>query len=209
MDIIISFLGLLLLSPLLFLIPIAIRLTSGKAVIFRQWRTGRYGRQFQVLKFRTMEIRGATGPYLTQSGDSRVTPLGKLLRKSKLDELPQLLNVLSGEMSLVGPRPDLEQFWNRTSPVARQALTLSPGLTGAASLSFRNEEDLLTRVAPEHLSNFYVEKLLPLKAQLDLEYAANATFLTDCIILLQTIAAAARVNSSSIPTQSFDEQLSR
>lgn len=209
MDIIVSFLGLLLLSPLLFLIPIAIRLTSGKAVIFRQWRTGRYGRQFQVLKFRTMEMRKAQGPHLTQSGDSRVTAIGKLLRKSKLDELPQLLNVLSGEMSLVGPRPDLEQFWNRTCRATRQALTLSPGLTGAASLVFRNEEDLLAQVEPEHLSNFYVEKLLPLKAQLDLDYAGNATFLTDCMILLRTIAAAAGVNPSRALAHTLNEQLSK
>ena len=92
-----------------------------------------------------------------------MTSIGKWLRRSKLDELPQLLNVLRGEMSLVGPRPDLEEFWNETSLSARQALEVCPGLTGAASLVFRNEEDLLTQVASEQLSSFYIDKLLPVK----------------------------------------------
>jgi lipopolysaccharide/colanic/teichoic acid biosynthesis glycosyltransferase len=210
MDIIFSSLMLLLLSPLLFLIALAIRISSGKPVIFRQRRSGRGGRQFQLLKFRTMTVENTEGPRLTRSGDSRVTPIGRWLRKSKLDELPQLMNVLRGDMSLVGPRPDLEEFWQRTTEPTRQALALLPGITGAACLVFRNEESLLAQIAPGQLFAFYVETLLPLKSQLDLDYAARATFFTDCGVLLRTITAAARTNSTTTHTASlFHEQLSR
>jgi lipopolysaccharide/colanic/teichoic acid biosynthesis glycosyltransferase len=209
MDIVFSSLMLLLLSPLLLLIALAIRTSSGKPVIFRQWRSGRYGRQFQLLKFRTMAVQNTEGPRLTRSGDSRVTPVGRWLRKSKLDELPQFMNVLHGDMSLVGPRPDLEEFWQQTSAHTRQALALVPGITGAACLVFRNEESLLAQIAPEHLFVFYVETLLPLKSQLDLDYAGRATFFTDCSVLLRTITAAARIRSTTHPATLFHEQLSR
>jgi lipopolysaccharide/colanic/teichoic acid biosynthesis glycosyltransferase len=210
MDIILASSALLILSPILLLIGIAIRMTSGNPVIFRQWRSGRYGRQFQLLKFRTMHAGNPEAPRVTRSGDSRVTPIGKCLRKSKLDELPQLFNVLRGEMTLVGPRPDLDEFWEQTSPSVRQALALCPGLTGSASLVFRNEEVLLAQLAPEQLSSFYIDKVLPAKAELDLEYAAQATFLTDCTILLRTVAAAAGIRATDAPAQHLlHEQLSR
>ena len=209
MDIALASFALLLLSPVFVLIAIAIRMTSGTPIIFRQWRSGRYGRQFQLLKFRTMHPDNPIGPRVTRSGDSRVTPIGKWLRRSKLDELPQLLNVLSGEMTLVGPRPDVDEFWKEACPNARQALALCPGLTGAASIVFRHEEDLLAQVAPEQLTSFYVDKLLPIKAELDLEYAAHATFMTDCKMLLRTIAAAAGMIRSETPAQHLHEQLSR
>lgn len=201
LDLIVASSALLLLSPILLLIAIAIRETSGSPVIFRQWRNGRYGRQFQLLKFRTMQAKTPEGPRVTRSGDSRVTPIGKWLRKSKLDELPQLFNVLRGEMTLVGPRPDLDEFWEQTSPSVRRALALCPGLTGAASLVFRNEEVLLAQVPGEQLSRFYIDKVLPVKAELDLEYAARATFLTDCTILLRTVAAAAGITAAAVPVQ--------
>lgn len=209
MDIIVASLGLVLLSPLLSLIALAVRISSGNPVIFRQWRTGRNGREFQLLKFRTMAVRCSEGPRLTQAGDSRVTPIGKWLRKLKLDELPQLVNVLRGEMSVVGPRPDLEDFWKQTAAPIREVLSLIPGLTGAASLAFRDEERLLARLPSEQVSKFYIEELLPMKAQLDLEYAAQATFLTDCGLVLRTIAAAAGIGPTTNPAPRLHEYLSR
>ena len=210
MDISVSIPMLLVLSPILLSVALAIRLTSGKPAIFRQWRTGRYGREFQLYKFRTMTVQQTgKGPGITRNGDPRVTGIGKLLRRTKLDELPQLLNVLRGEMSLVGPRPDLQEFWQQASADARQVLALIPGLTGPASIAFRNEESLLAQIAPEQLRSFYVERLLPAKARIDLEYAAGASFLSDCSTLLQTLTATASIGSQSTRFQKVHEQLSR
>jgi lipopolysaccharide/colanic/teichoic acid biosynthesis glycosyltransferase len=176
-------------APLMFLIAIAIRCTSAGPVLFRQWRWGLNERQFQLLKFRTMEYMGAdSGPGVTRRGDLRITRLGKWLRRWKLDELPQFINVLHGEMSIVGPRPDLEHFWRQATEVERQVLAVKPGLTGAATLWFRNEEELLAHVPESELVGFYVRDLLPRKARLDCEYAAQANFLSDCRVLLNTIA---------------------
>jgi lipopolysaccharide/colanic/teichoic acid biosynthesis glycosyltransferase len=187
MDIIMAALALLLLSPVLFGIAAAIGITSGRPIFFRQRRLGRYGREFQLYKFRTMRATTENGSGLTQDGDSRVTWIGRWLRKRKLDELPQLFNVLIGEMTLVGPRPDLEEFWSRATVEDRRMLALTPGVTGAASLAFRDEERLLTHVPPEQLTSFYLEHVLPQKARLDSAYAARATFRSDCGILLQTL----------------------
>jgi lipopolysaccharide/colanic/teichoic acid biosynthesis glycosyltransferase len=209
MDVCVALGMLIIASPLLLMSAVAIRLACGKPVIFRQWRTGRDGREFQLFKLRTMTLQTDKGLGITRQGDSRITAIGKLLRRSKLDELPQLVNVLRGEMSLVGPRPDLKEFWQETTPNARRALALTPGITGRASIAFRNEEDLLAQVAPEKITTFYVERLLPAKAKIDLEYAAGASFLTDCSILLRTLAAALRVGPESASFHQFHEQLSR
>lgn len=210
MDITVALLGLLVLSPLILGIGIATYVTSGGPVIFRQWRTGRYGRrEFQLLKFRTMVVQGFDAPAVTRAGDPRVTAIGKWLRRLKLDELPQLVNVVRGEMSLVGPRPDLNHFWLQASESTRQALTLAPGLTGAASIVFRDEESLLAKVEPQQIDTFYVERLLPLKARLDLEYAAESTFVTDCRILARTFVAALGNGPTANVTRTLNEQLSR
>jgi lipopolysaccharide/colanic/teichoic acid biosynthesis glycosyltransferase len=210
MDISAAAIMLFLLAPLLLAIAIAIRIASGKPVIFRQWRTGRFGREFLLLKFRTMSVQPANkGIGVTRDGDPRVTAIGRLLRRSKLDELLQLVNVLRGEMSLVGPRPDLKEFWQQSSADASQALRLTPGLTSPASIAFRNEERLLAYVSPEQMTKFYVERLLPAKAKIDLEYAVGASFRTDCSVLLQTATAALRIGSGSQPLHKIHEQLSR
>jgi lipopolysaccharide/colanic/teichoic acid biosynthesis glycosyltransferase len=146
---------------------------------------------------------------ITRRGDPRITTIGKVLRLSKLDELPQLVNVLRGEMSLVGPRPDLKEFWQQASSDARQALALTPGLTGPASIAFRNEERLIAQVAPEQTTKFYVERLLPAKARIDREYAARASFLSDCLVLLQTLTTALGIGSASPTFHNVYEQLSR
>jgi lipopolysaccharide/colanic/teichoic acid biosynthesis glycosyltransferase len=186
MDLATSVLGLTLLSPVICVIALAIAIHSGKPVLFRQRRLGRNGREFHLLKFRTM-VTAKNGPGLTRDGDARVTRIGRWLRKRKLDELPQFFNVLKGEMSLVGPRPDLEEFWSQASPEDRRILELTPGVTGAASLAFCDEERLLAQVPAEQLASFYLQDVLPRKARLDCEYAARATFRSDCGILLQTL----------------------
>ena len=186
MDIVASALGLILLLPVICVIALAIAIHSGKPVFFQQKRLGRNGRDFHLLKFRTM-VTAKNGPGLTRDGDARVTRIGRWLRKRKLDELPQLFNVLKGEMSLVGPRPDLEEFWSQASLDDRRILELKPGVTGAASLAFCDEERLLAQVPAEQLASFYIQEVLPQKARLDGEYAARATFRSDCGILLQTV----------------------
>jgi lipopolysaccharide/colanic/teichoic acid biosynthesis glycosyltransferase len=188
MDIVAATLGLLLLLPVTFVIALAIAINSGKPVLFRQKRVGRNGQDFHLLKFRTMKIETTTnGVGLTRDGDSRVTGIGRWLRKRKLDELPQLFNVLKGEMTLVGPRPDLEEFWTKASDEDRGVLELTPGVTGAASLAFSDEEGLLAKIPAERLTSYYLEQILPQKARLDLDYAARATFRSDCGILLRTV----------------------
>jgi len=189
MDVTVAGLGILLLCPMLFAAAFAILITSGRPILFHQWRSGRDGQRFRAHKFRTMTVSAPEdGPGVTRSGDARITSTGRWLRKWKLDELPQLVNVLCGEMSLVGPRPDLEEFWALASDEDRAVLALTPGITGAASLAFCEEERLLAAVAPQELIMFYVQQILPRKATLDLGYARRATFLSDCRMILQTYA---------------------
>lgn len=187
MDIVAATLGLLLLSPVILVIALAVAVNSGKPLLFRQQRVGQNGQAFHLLKFRTMTATTKNGVGLTRDGDSRVTRIGRWLRKRKLDELPQLFNVLKGEMTLVGPRPDLEEFWLRASAEDRRVLELKPGITGAASLAFCDEELLLAQVSPEYLTSFYLELVLPQKARIDREYAVRATLRSDCAILLKTV----------------------
>jgi lipopolysaccharide/colanic/teichoic acid biosynthesis glycosyltransferase len=175
--------------PIMGVIAVAIKATSRGPVFFRQKRLGKAGAKFELLKFRTMyHARPAAGSGLTQRGDRRITPIGRLLRRCKLDELPQLFNVLRGEMSLVGPRPDLPEYFESLDAKQRRVLSLTPGITGAASLKFRNEEALLAQVEQERLESFYVEKLLPQKIALDLEYARTASAVSDTLMLLRTAA---------------------
>jgi lipopolysaccharide/colanic/teichoic acid biosynthesis glycosyltransferase len=195
MDIMVATLALLVTVPFMLLIALAIRATSPGPVLFRQWRSGLNGRPFQLLKFRTMQLAAEeSGPGITRAGDARITAIGKWLRKLKADELPQVINVLRGEMSIVGPRPDLEQYWRQATDVEREVLAVKPGLTGAATLTFCNEEEYLAYVPQSELVEFYVRSLLPRKARLDCDYAAQASFLSDCRVLLKT---AARMISSA------------
>jgi len=211
-DLVVATIGMIVLSPAIIVIALAILLNSGRPILFVQKRIGRDEAEFSMLKFRTMKISAQKGSGLTRRGDSRVTGVGRLLRKTKLDELPQLVNVLKGEMSLVGPRPDLKEFWNQAAPEHRIVLKLTPGMTGAASLAFSREEELLAQVPAENLASFYLEQLLPIKARLDSEYAARATFRSDCSILLQTVCLplfqrwGARGKINEMET---DEQISR
>src|SRR5690242_8541725 len=152
LDILIATVALVVTAPLMLLIALAIRATSPGPVLFRQRRSGLKGNPFQLLKFRTMQLTAEkSGPGITRAGDARITPVGTFLRKWKADELPQLLNVLRGEMSIVGPRPDLEQYWREATEAERQVLALKPGLTGAATLAFCNEEYYLANVPQSEL----------------------------------------------------------
>lgn len=165
------------------LIALAVRCTSPGGAIFRQKRMGRAGRLFEVLKFRSMSQRRAAGPGLTRDGDLRVTPCGRILRALKLDELPQFLNVLRGDMSLVGPRPKLPEF------AAIPNKPYRPGVTGLASLAFRSEDQILASVVPERIESFYHERIKPLKANLDVCYMCKATPMSDLRIIFATAAA--------------------
>jgi lipopolysaccharide/colanic/teichoic acid biosynthesis glycosyltransferase len=177
-------------SPLFVLIAALIKLTSDGPIFFRQNRVGRDGREFELLKFCSMSHnRYLRGSGLTRAGDVRVTRVGRVLRKWKLDELPQLINLLRGDMSLVGPRPDLAEFWNALEPSQKRVLALVPGITGRATLHFRNEEHLLAEVPEERVRQCYLNEILPRKIDLDLAYAASATFATDVVILCQTCIA--------------------
>lgn len=187
-DLCCSSLVLIVFLPVLLILGLLVKLTSSGPVLFRQARVGKDGKEFNLLKFRTMiHNRGQAGPSITRKGDGRVTALGRVLRKGKLDELPQFINVVLGEMSLVGPRPDLADFWAALSTEQRRVLCLLPGITGQASLQFRDEETMLCRVPTEQLTTYYVTSVLPEKVRLDWEYAQRATFSSDFKILLDTL----------------------
>jgi lipopolysaccharide/colanic/teichoic acid biosynthesis glycosyltransferase len=185
-DLVLSLAGLILFAPLLALCTIAIKLDSSGPSLFRQTRVGRQGRPFVIFKFRTMAVSSETfGPKITVSGDPRVTRLGRWLRAAKIDEIPQLLNVLRGDMSLVGPRPELPEYVEEYSRAQRRVLEFKPGITGPASLGFIREEELLAdQTNPEV---FYKSSILPRKLALDLAYCAEISFVHDLRILLQTL----------------------
>jgi lipopolysaccharide/colanic/teichoic acid biosynthesis glycosyltransferase len=209
-DIAFASLALVVTAPLMLLIAVAIRATSRGPALFRQWRSGLNGHPFELFKFRTMRMMAAeSGPGITRGGDGRITRVGQWLRRWKLDELPQLINVLRGEMSIVGPRPDLEQYWRQAGEAERQVLSTKPGMTGAASLIFRNEEELLTGIPESELAFFYVHRLLPQKARLDRESAAQATLWTDCSILIKTIFRIFSSHSFSQELKEMYEQVPR
>jgi len=184
-DIIVSGFVLLLAIPIMIPIAAAIWITSGRPVLFCQERVGLGFRRFQIYKFRTMELR-SQGTAITVGGDKRITVLGRFLRPAKLDELPQLWNVLRGDMSLVGPRPEIPEYVNLFKDRYRKVLTVRPGITDLASLRFRNEEDILERSAEPFRE--YSERILPLKLDLAEEYVRTHTLLTDVSILLHTAA---------------------
>lgn len=154
-------------------------------VFFRQTRIGRKGKPFRIWKFRTMIVQPVvSGFQLTVGSDPRITRVGHWLRKTKIDELPQLLNVLVGEMSLVGPRPEVPRYVARYSDNQRLVLNLTPGITDLASIQFRHESDLLAMVTdPEHL---YMSEIMPAKISINVAYAEKATVWTDIGVILKT-----------------------
>ena len=176
--------GLALLAPIFALIALAIKLDDGGPVLYSQYRVGKGLRKFRLLKFRSMFSGCAEGSLLTAPRDTRVTRVGRFLRRNKLDELPQLVNVLKGEMQLVGVRPQVEKFVDIFPDEYGELLQTPPGITGPASLIFRHEELLfLENSIEEH----YIAKILPIKLEIALKYSRTRTFLSDLEILFRTI----------------------
>lgn len=169
-------------------IAVLVRVRSGKPVLYRGRRMGRGGTEFDILKFRTMTTDGS-GPGITSGGDPRITPIGRWLRRTKLDELPQLLNVVRGEMSLVGPRPEDPRYAAHYRDRFAEVLSVRPGITGPAAVEFRHEEELLRSIDPADVERHYVESVLPAKLELDLAYVRRHGVRTDLAILAATLRA--------------------
>lgn len=188
-DLLGASLALLLLAPLLLLIALAIKLGSRGPVLFRQTRVGRHGRPFRIRKFRTMVHDAAErGLPITVGDDARITRVGHWLRRARLDELPQLVDVLEGHMSLVGPRPEVPKYVaTYPSALRERVLAVRPGLTDPASLLFIDEAAQLARAADPERE--YVEVILPRKLQCAADYAARATLRTDLGVLARTLRA--------------------
>ena len=187
-DLLLAAAGLLLLSPLFLVVALCIRLDSPGPVFFRQERVGRGGRLFRIHKFRTMVADApARGPGLTIGADPRVTRVGRWLRRTKIDELAQLLDVLAGQMSLVGPRPELPRYVALYPPLLRdQLLGVRPGITDPASLKYADEASLLAAAADPERE--YTQVLLPAKLQASADYLRSATLASDMAVLARTAA---------------------
>ena len=188
-DVVCSALGLLVLSPVLLICALLVGLTSPGGILFRQERIGKDGVPFTIYKFRSMR-RDNAGLKITTSGDSRVTPVGKVLRRTKLDELPQLFNVLKGDMSFVGPRPEVREYTDLYDEEQRQVLLVRPGITGLASIRFRNENELLDE--SDDPNRTYIEEVMPQKLALDLEYIPHASVFYDIRLILETLVTVVR-----------------
>jgi lipopolysaccharide/colanic/teichoic acid biosynthesis glycosyltransferase len=186
LDVLASAVGLVLLSPVFVVVALAIFATSPGPVFFRQVRIGRNGGPFRMYKFRSMCVDAeALGGQLTVSGDPRITRVGAFLRASKIDELPQLINVLVGEMSLVGPRPEVPRYLTLYTPEQRRVLEVRPGITDPASVLYRDEPAVLARAAdPERA---YVEEVLPHKLAINLAYLERRSLASDVGVILTTL----------------------
>jgi len=184
-DYLLAIIGLFLLLPLLMLISIFIKLTSKGPVLYTQQRIGRFGKCFTILKFRSMTADHSDSNTITVSGDMRITKFGAFLRKYKLDELPELLNIIKGEMSFVGPRPDLPGYADNLKGEDRKILELRPGVTGVASLKYANEESLLAE--QENPLKFNNEVIYIDKVRLNLDYYYNNNLWIDIKIIFATI----------------------
>lgn len=177
--------GLMLLWPLFLLIALLIKWDDRETVFFRQERIGFRGKPFHILKFRTMTANPrAQARLLTVGRDPRITRVGYFLRQTKLDEFPQLINVLRGEMSLVGPRPEVARYVTLYTPEQMRVLDLVPGITDVASIAYRKESELLAQATdPQRM---YIEQIMPMKIGLNLEYASRATVWSDLLIIYRT-----------------------
>lgn len=184
-DIVASGCGLLVLSPILLIVAIWIKLDSKGPVFYRQVRVGRYNKNFSIFKFRSMRVGSDKGSLVTIGGrDPRVTRSGYFIRKFKIDELPQLINVFVGDMSLVGPRPEVRHYVNYWTPEQMRVLDVRPGITDPASIRFRNENELLEQA--EDPEKYYIETIMQDKIKLYLEYVDKSSFLYDIRLIFET-----------------------
>ena len=192
-DVVLAALGLAALAPVLAAIAAAVRLDSPGPILYRARRVGRGGVEFTMYKFRTMYARRADhGPRITPSGDRRITRVGRVLRGAKLDELPQLWNVLRGDMSLVGPRPEDPHYVALYSPEQRRVLDVRPGITSLAAVRYRDEERVLRGPDWERT---YVTQVMPAKLRIDLDYVERQSLLLDARVLWETARSLVRLSS--------------
>ena len=193
-DIVASGLGLILLSPLFLVLAIWIKVDSEGPVFYRQTRVGRYNRDFRIFKFRSMRAGSDTGSLITIGGrDPRITRSGYLIRKFKLDELPQLINVFVGDMSLVGPRPEVRHYVNFWTPEQMHVLDVRPGITDPASIKFLNENELLEKA--EDPEKYYIEVIMQEKIRLYLEYVEKQNLFYDLALIFKTIGVIVKEKS--------------
>ena len=184
-DIVASGCGLLVLSPVLLAVALWIKLDSKGPVFYRQVRVGRHNKDFRIFKFRSMRVGADKGSLVTIGGrDPRVTRSGYFIRKYKLDELPQLINVFTGDMSLVGPRPEVRHYVDYWTPGHMHVLDVRPGITDPASIKFRNENELLEKA--ENPEDYYINVIMQEKLRLYMEYVENASFLYDLKLIFKT-----------------------
>lgn len=184
-DVLASGAGLIILCPLFIVIAIAIRRDSKGPVFYRARRIGQHGKKFRLYKFRSMVVDAdRQGPGITSAQDDRITSVGRFLRRTKLDELPQLVNVFRGEMSLVGPRPEDSRYVELYTTEQLEILQYRPGITSMASLTYRNEEKLLTGYDWEQR---YVDEIMPAKLAIDIKYSRGANVFTDIWLIVRTL----------------------
>ncbi len=185
-DIVVSFIGLLILSPIFLVIGIIIKLDSKGPIFFRQVRVGKNGKKFKIFKFRTMVVDAEKkGLHITVDGDSRITKSGKFLRKFKIDELPQLINVLIGDMSFVGPRPEVPKYVEMYDENQRSILKIRPGITDIASIEYRDENSILAQ--SKNPEETYINEIMPRKIELNFKYIENMSVIYDIKLIIETI----------------------
>lgn len=183
-DVIASFFGLLILSPFLLVAGLLVKFSSEGPVLFTQERIGRNGIPFTIFKFRTMFVDHG-GSSVSVRGEKRITPIGAVLRRFKIDEFPELWNILIGDMSFVGPRPDMPEYIARLQGEQREMLSLRPGLTSPASIKYAREEELLSMVPDPH--KHFDEVIWPDKMRMNMEYIKRRTFIGDIVLILRTV----------------------
>lgn len=183
-DFVLSLVGLVLTFPFFLITGLLLLIFQGWPIFFVQTRVGYKGRTFRLLKFRTMS-NANSGQLITVAGDSRITPIGAWLRKLKLDELPQLINVLKGDMSFVGPRPEVVHYVNMYSPEQRVVLEFKPGITDPASLTYFDESEILKK--QEDSEDYYIRVLMPEKIQINMDYGLNANLFSDIWLIVITV----------------------
>lgn len=187
-DVVVSLILLVVLSPVFLILWVAIRVDSKGAALFQQIRVTQYGREFRIYKFRTMVVDAEKlGAQVTTKGDSRVTKVGRFLRKCRLDELPQLVNILKGDMSFVGTRPEVPRYVADYSDVMWATLLLPAGVTSTASIEYKDEDRLLSNA--EDADKTYIDAILPAKMQYNLQYLLDYSFWKDIKIMIKTVLA--------------------
>lgn len=206
LDLAASVLGLVILAPVFLIVAVLVKATSFGPVFFRQIRVGQFEKPFRIFKFRSMAANGSgRGSQLTAAGDPRITPVGRWLRRSKIDELPQLINVLLGHMSLVGPRPEVPEYAATYSAKNKRIFQKKPGMTSPVAARNLEEEELLASQDDKH--DFYLKVLLPAKLEIELAYCSNITFVGDLKWILATLVnIAARTESLKRPLLRIPEK---